>query len=129
MSKIAVVARADGRAGVALWGSAGKKYAGNKVWIGGKELTVTTDGRLNIPARVMRSMGVLNSAGRYTAVIQLTSAKEDDEHLIGARVYQPPAIYEDLKTGDVVSTSRYRDTALITEYLQPNDYSDWGDSP
>ena len=67
MTHYIVRARADGRAGMPMFGLStkqAKSFAGQKVHIGHRVLTVGRDGRINIPRDIMNTYGVKGADGR-----------------------------------------------------------------
>ena len=67
MTHYIVRARSDGRAGMPMFGLStkqAKSFAGQKVHIGDREVTVGRDGRINIPKDIMETYGVVGDDGR-----------------------------------------------------------------
>jgi hypothetical protein len=75
MSTFYVNQRSDGRGGIRPFGTFGKEQAGAKVTIGDKQLTVTSDGRVNIPKAVFDKYGTDAGNGRKTVGITFSSSK------------------------------------------------------
>ena len=76
MTHYIVRARADGRAGMPMFGLStkqAKSFAGQKVHIGDRVLTVGRDGRINIPRDIMNTYGVKGADGRQRLSITFAS--------------------------------------------------------
>lgn len=76
MGSFIVTARSDGRGGSRPFGVEPKKsesFIGKLFNIGGRDIKVTTDGRLNIPKKIMDSFGITGKDGRKRITITYTS--------------------------------------------------------
>ena len=62
-----------GRGSIAPFAKYTKRQAGAMVDIGGKKYKVTTDGRLNIPKKIMEKYGVMGDDGRNRIVIDFST--------------------------------------------------------
>ena len=78
MRLTAVKARSDGRGGFRPFKN-WREHVGEYVEIAGNYFQVGTDGRVNIPARIMREFGTLGEDGRYVVGAQTGSTHEDGE--------------------------------------------------
>lgn len=76
MRLTAVKARSDGRGGFRPFKD-WKNHIGEFVEIAGQMLQVGKDGRVNIPARIMREFGTLADDGRYVVGAQTGATHED----------------------------------------------------
>lgn len=71
-----VKARVDGRGGARVFGlnpELTKSFIGKTFNIGGKNLKVTTDGRVNIPKKIMNEYGITGNDGRKRVTITYSS--------------------------------------------------------
>lgn len=71
-----VKARVDGRGGARVFGlkpELTKHFIGNVFRIGGKDIKVTTDGRINIPKVIMDKHGITGTDGRKRISITYSS--------------------------------------------------------
>lgn len=117
-----VVARSDGRAGFKPFGTYGKEQAGAKVAIGGKEYTVTKDGRINIPKEFMDKYGTANGEGRKVAVIRFKSAGgKDGWKKLDMEIKEPAKEAVEQKTGEKPKKLEVKDDR---RELQPADNND-----
>ena len=78
MRLTAVKARSDGRGGFRPFRD-WKNHVGEYVEIAGEYFQVGKDGRVSIPARIMREFGTLAEDGRYVVGAQTGSTHEDGE--------------------------------------------------
>ena len=111
-----VVSRADGRGGLRIPVQHPKDLAGARFSIAGKALTITTDGRVNIPKSIMEKYGSRLPDGRYALAVDVGYRYTDDELRVGAYINKdllPPA---DVKTGDTFS---YRNIDIDNEVINP----------
>ena len=76
MRLTAVKARSDGRGGFRPFKN-WREHVGEYVEIAGQMLQVGKDGRVSIPARIMREFGTLAEDGRYVVGAQTGSTHED----------------------------------------------------
>jgi len=94
-----VVQRTDGRGGIKPFGTYGKEQAGAKVYIGERELTVTKDGRVNIPKSIMKQ-GIQGTDGRYRLEISFrTNPGIDHWKQVQGKVQKPFVENKDAETG------------------------------
>lgn len=64
-ARIIVTARSDGRGGFVPFARDASSHAGETVMVAGRPMRVSSDGRVNIPASVMRELGTPGPDGRY----------------------------------------------------------------
>lgn len=97
-------ATVDGRAHIRPFG--GRLAPGEVVRIGNRDLRVRGDGRVSIPADMMRRYGRLNPEGRYEIVYRLSSRAgydpEKHEFRYAAQLLRPGPHHPDLPTGAIV---------------------------
>lgn len=128
MTSFIVEQRIDGRGGIRPFGTYTGTAQGAKVNIGNKWLTVTKDGRVNIPKSVFEKSGVMGADGRRR--IEITFAtKKDIEGGSGEQVFgmvsRPKDKYGLSKTGDVIPKKDLSDV----DALEPSDGADANWSP
>ena len=78
MRLTAVKARSDGRGGFRPFKN-WREHVGEYVEIAGEYFQIGKDGRVSIPARIMREFGTLGEDGRYVVGAQTGSTHEDGE--------------------------------------------------
>ena len=114
MREVIVRARAkDGRGGIRPFGTYGKHQwrkgkGGAWVEIGRKRYKVTTDGRVNIPKKIMDKWGITGEDGRKRIAIDFSSKQstgkkgEESNHWkdLAATISTPGKESKDAKTGD-----------------------------
>lgn len=116
-----VVARSDGRGGLRIPVYHSKSLVGKTIMIGKKRLTVTTDGRVNIPKKVMDEYGTRVKDGRMAIAIDIgfrgVAGGAPD---IGGYVNKldPAKNWQDVVTGDAVD---YTELDLSKSALVPTD--------
>lgn len=122
MSTWIVRERNDGRGGIKPFGSYSKEQAGATVKIGAKTYKVTSDGRLNIPAKIMKDYGVMGNDGRRRIAITFTSeaGKKGWQKLTGM-VTQPPERAKDQAQGTTLK--RPPSDAKVLKPADSQDYS------
>lgn len=111
-----VIARSDGRGGLRIPAKNPKDLAFVPFDIGGRSVTITTDGRANIPKKIMEEHGVRLPDGRYALAVDVGYRYTNDRFRVGAYINKdllPPA---DVKTGDTFS---YRDIDIDNEVINP----------
>ena len=129
MTHYIVRARSDGRAGMPMFGLStkqAKSFAGQKVHIGDRELTVGRDGRINIPRDIMNTYGVKGADGRQRLSINFAS---DSDGKLGVLAYTPPLHQMDAGTGDVTRPYKGLDVDDDEVILEPSDAPDFNWSP
>ena len=129
MTHYIVRARSDGRAGMPMFGlptKEAKSFAGQKVHIGDRELTVGRDGRINIPRDIMNTYGVKGADGRQR--LSINFASDSDGHL-GVLAYTPPLHQMDAGTGDITRPYKGLDVDDDEVILEPSDAPDFNWSP
>lgn len=123
MTRIIVTARSDGRGGFSPFAKYGSAHAGEVVSIGGREARVSSDGRVNIPASIMRDVGVLGSDGRYRVAVETGARTDDGSTRIGLFVSTPPSGMAEAASGDVVPRKDAVSTVIfpsdVEEYYPP----------
>lgn len=85
MGTYIVEARTDGRGGARPFGlsaAQSKHFAGTFFQIGDKNIKVTTDGRINIPKKIMKEWGTTGDNGRQRISVQYKSigGKKGSKH-------------------------------------------------
>lgn len=127
MARFIIVARSDGRGGMAPFGTYGKGMAGSKVTIGEKVYTVGRDGRVNVPKPIMEQYGVKGTDGRNRVVIEFASKPDTHGATVGAIVSRPSPGDKDRKTGALAGKQDIRSPDHV--YLEPYDSYDYNWSP
>ena len=102
MARFVVKARSDGRGGFSPFAKHGASHAGETVYIAGHPAIVSSDGRVNIPASVMRDVGILGSDGRYRVAVEVGARTHDGEARLGLFVSTPPSGMAEASTGDII---------------------------
>lgn len=122
-----VTARSDGRGGFKPFGTYGKHQAGAKVDIGGKSYTVTKDGRVNIPVKIMERFGLKGEDGRNRITMQFSAGKgKEGWKEIKSVIKKPVEADKDKKTGKIVTEHR---EGKDRDVLKPKDAGDYNWSP
>lgn len=103
MSTFYVTQRSDGRGGIKPFGTYGKEQAGAKVSIGDRQLTVTSDGRVNIPKDIMEKYGTGESGKKSIGITFKTDGGKDGWKDVKGGVVTPK---ETGKTGQKVKFDR-----------------------
>lgn len=126
-----VVARADGRGGIKPFGTFGKKQKGFTVSIGNRRYKVTSDGRVNIPKKIMNEMGINNADGRKVIQMRFSSkaGKEGSKSRseVGAVIGTPNHVMITQNTGDTpkeVLEDKF-DPEDKNDFLEPFDEQDF----
>ena len=111
-----VIARSDGRGGLRIPVKNPKDFAFEALDIGGRSVSITTDGRANIPKKIMEEHGVRLPDGRYALAVDVGYRYTENSLRVGAYINKdllPPA---DVKTGDTFS---YRNIDIDNEVINP----------
>lgn len=117
--------RSDGRGGIKPFNSYTSAQKGATVTIGDKTLKVTSDGRVNIPASIMKQYGVKGADGRYRIGMQFSSqGGSKGWKQVSATVIKPPERSKDLPQGGVITKPPASSDKLI-----PADAGDYTWSP
>lgn len=125
MTTFIVRERSDGRGGIKPFNSYTSKQKGAVVTIGDKTIKVTSDGRLNIPASIMKQYGVKGSDGRYRIGIKFSAGSgKDGWKKVSAAIIQPDNKYKDAKQGSVITKPSHKANILV-----PSDAGDYTWSP
>lgn len=103
MSTFFVTQRSDGRGGIKPFGTYGKEQAGAKVSIGDRQLTVTSDGRVNIPKDIMEKYGTGESGKKSIGITFTSDGGKDGWKDVKGGVVTPK---ETGKTGQKVKFDR-----------------------
>lgn len=91
-----IKARSDGRGGARPFGlkpQVSKHFIGSMFNLGGKQYKVTTDGRINIPKKVMNDLGITGDDGRKRITMTFASSPDQarDEKTFGMFANKPLA--------------------------------------
>ncbi len=121
MARIIVTARVDGRGGFSPFAKHGAAHAGETVYIGGRPAVVSSDGRVNIPAAVMREVGIPGSDGRYRVAVEAGARTDAGEARIGLAVSTPPSRMAEAPSGTVVP----RTDAVIGAVIFPSETEEY----
>ena len=111
-----VISRGDGRGGLRIPAAHARDFAGERLDIGGRSVGITTDGRANIPKKIMEEHGVRLPDGRYALAVDVGYRYTENSLRVGAYINKdllPPA---DVKTGETFS---YRDIDIDNEVINP----------
>lgn len=133
MREVIVVARKDGRGGIKPFGKYGKRQKGATVEIGNKKYKVTTDGRVNIPKKIMDEWGITGTDERKRIAIdfaskQSTSKKgEESNHwkVLAATISTPGMESKDANTGAFAFYDMDEHGFPITDELIPESDADY----
>ena len=104
------IVRADnkGRGHARPFGSYKKSQAGAMVEIGDKKYKVSTDGRVNIPKKIMNNFGVKGKDGRMRIAIDFSSkAGKKGWKKVAAGIVKPGQASKNLKTNDPALFDKY----------------------
>ncbi len=123
MARIIVTARSDGRGGFSPFAKYGASHAGETVAVAGRDFKVSSDGRVNIPASVMSSVGVMGPDGRYRVAVEIGARTDAGQARLGLFVSRPPESQATAMSGDVVPRSVAATNTIIPseteEYYPP----------
>ena len=111
-----VISRGDGRGGLRIPAAHARDFSGERLDIGGRSVGITTDGRANIPKKIMEEHGVRLPDGRYALAVDVGYRYTENSLRVGAYINKdllPPA---DVKTGETFS---YRDIDIDNEVINP----------
>ena len=122
-----VIARADGRGGLRIPSTHSRDFAGERLDIGGRSVGITTDGRANIPRKIMEEYGTRLPDGRYAIAVDVGYRHTDGKLRTGAYINQGAAAPEDVQTGDTISYADVLDTGVITPTTDGTEYYTAGD--
>lgn len=125
MSTYIVRERSDGRGGIHPFGSYRASQKGATVRIGDRDIKVTSDGRVNIPAKIMKEYGIVGDDGRRRLAIRF--AAEPGRYgwkKLGAQVANPGEQYKNAGNEDIVKVRTTR-----KDRLDPKDSPDYNWSP
>ena len=89
----------DGRGGLRIPAAHSKDFAGERLNIGGRSVGITTDGRANIPRKIMEEYGTRLPDGRYALAVDVGYRYTDGKLQIGGYINQGAAAPEDVQTG------------------------------
>jgi len=102
MARILVTARSDGRGGFSPFATHGASHAGETVYVGGKPRVVSSDGRVNIPAALMREVGIMGPDGRYRVAVETGARTDMGEVALGLFISPPPPGMSSGQSGDII---------------------------
>lgn len=122
-----VIARGDGRGGLRIPSTHSRDFAGERLDIGGRSVGITTDGRANIPRKIMEEYGTRLPDGRYAIAVDVGYRYTDGKLRTGAYINQGAAAPEDVQTGDTISYAHVFDTGVITPTTDGTEYYTAGD--
>lgn len=122
-----VVSRADGRGGLRIPVQHSKDFSGKRFVIAGKALTITTDGRVNIPKSVMEKYGSRMPDGRYALAVDVGFRYDADELRVGGYINELGKVKTDYKTGDTITYSDVIDNEVINPTTDDTEYYTVGD--
>ena len=122
-----VVSRADGRGGLRIPVQHSKDFAGKRFSIAGKALTITTDGRVNIPKSVMEKYGSRMPDGRYALAVDVGYRHDDGRLKVGGYINELGKVETNYKTGDTISYSDVIDNEVINPTTDDTEYYTVGD--
>lgn len=133
MRELIVRARTDGRGGIKPFGTYSKHQKGAKVQIGKKQYKVSSDGRVNIPKKVMNEFGIMGEDGRMRVAIdfaskQSTSKKGEESNnwkVLAATISTPGKESKDGKQGSFAFYDMDERDELITDELIPESDEDY----
>ena len=111
-----VIARSDGRGGLRIPVKNPSDFAFGALDIGGRSVTITTDGRANIPKKIMEEQGVRLPDGRYALAVDVGYRYTDDKLRVGAYINEGVKAPKDVKTSDTVS---YSDIDPLSVVISP----------
>ena len=112
MARYVVRARSDGRGGFSPFVTHPSSHAGETVYIGGREAKVSSDGRVNISAAIMRGVGVMGSDGRYRVAVETGARTDDGERSVGLFVSTPPSQAGETTSGVIIPRSEAPSTVI-----------------
>lgn len=124
MSSFIVRERSDGRGGIKPFNVYTSEMKGAIVKIGEKEYKVTSDGRVNIPASLMKQYGVKGKDGRLRIGITFRSEEGTKGKYVYAQVIKPEKSAKDYAQGRVIPRAFRSPKVLI-----PSDAPDYNWSP
>ena len=132
MREVIVVARKDGRGGIKPFGTYGKRQKGASVQIGNKKYKVTSDGRVNIPKKIMDKWGRTGHDGRKRIAIDFASKPSTSKKgkasnhwkELAATISKPGMESKDSKTGDFALYDM-DEAELIVDELVPESDADY----
>ena len=122
-----VISRGDGRGGLRIPAAHSKDFAGERLNIGGRSVGITTDGRANIPRKIMEEYGTRLPDGRYALAVDVGYRYTDGKLQIGGYINQGAAAPEDVQTGDTISYAHVFDTGVISPTTDGTEYYTAGD--
>jgi len=122
-----VISRGDGRGGLRIPAAHPRDFAGERLNIGWSSVGITTDGRANIPRKIMEKYGTLLPDGRYALAIDVGYRYTDGKLQIGGYINQGAVAPEDVQTGDTISYANVFDTGVISPTTDGTEYYTAGD--
>ena len=122
-----VISRGDGRGGLRIPAAHARDFAGERLDIGGRSVGITTDGRANIPRKIMEEYGTLLPDGRYAIAVDVGYRYTNEKLRIGGYINQGAVAPEDVQTGDTISYASVFDTGVISPTTDGTEYYTAGD--
>ena len=122
-----VISRGDGRGGLRIPAAHPRDFSGERLDIGGRSVGITTDGRANIPRKIMEEYGALLPDGRYALAVDVGYRYTDGKLRIGGYINQGAVAPEDVQTGDTISYAHVFDTGVISPTTDGTEYYTAGD--
>ena len=122
-----VISRGDGRGGLRIPVAHARDFSGERLDIGGRSVGITTDGRANIPRKMMEEYGTLLPDGRYALAIDVGYRYTDGKLRVGGYINQGAVAPEDVQTGDTISYAHVFDTGVISPTTDGTEYYTAGD--
>ena len=111
-----VIARSDGRGGLRIPVKNPKDFAFESFHIGNRVVSITTDGRANIPKKIMEEHGVRLPDGRYALAVDVGYRYTEGSLEVGGYINEGVKAPKDVKTGDTVS---YSDIDQLSVVISP----------
>lgn len=123
-----VIARGDGRGGLRIPVSNPRDFAFMRLDIAGKSVGITSDGRANIPRKIMETYGTRMPDGRYALCVDVGYRYDEGKLRVGGYINEGVDIPEDAETGDTLSYSRiFSDSEVISPTTDGTEYYTAGD--
>ena len=94
-----VISRGDGRGGLRIPAAHARDFSGERLDIGGRSVGITTDGRANIPRKIMEEYGTRLPDGRYALAVDVRYRYTDGKLRVGGYINQGAVAPEDVQTG------------------------------
>jgi len=124
MSSFIVRERNDGRGGIRPFNHYTPRMKGSIVKIGTREYKVTSDGRVNIPASLMKQYGIKGDDGRLRIGILFKSEEGTKGRYVYAQIMKPDESVKNYEQGRVIPKPY-----ITSNRLRPSDAPDYNWSP